>query len=75
MLYFDEAGYTGAELTNEKQPYFTLSSVSLEDEEIAQIKSDLDYDAWGKEFHFKYVQGSPGSNYAWKGILTSLAEW
>lgn len=53
MLYFDEAGYTGADLTNEKQPYFTLASVKLDDEEIAQIKSDIGYDEWGMEFHFK----------------------
>ena len=41
MLYFDESGYTGPELTNEEQPYFTLASVRLENEEIAQIKSDI----------------------------------
>lgn len=59
MLYFDEAGYTGADLANEKQPYFTLASVRLEDEEIAQIKADIGYDEWGKEFHFKSMYTNP----------------
>ena len=53
MLYFDESGYTGADLTNEHQPYFTLASLRLEDKEITQIKSDIDYKKWGKELHFK----------------------
>lgn len=59
MLYFDESGYTGADLTNEKQPYFTLASVRLEDEEIAQIKSDIGYEEWGKELHFKSMFTNP----------------
>ena len=53
MLYFDESGYTGADLTNEHQPYFTLASLRLDDKEITQIKSDIDYEKWGKELHFK----------------------
>ncbi len=28
-IYFDESGYTGADLTNEDQPYFALASVRL----------------------------------------------
>ena len=29
MLYFDEAGYTGPDLTNKEQPYFALASINL----------------------------------------------
>lgn len=29
MLYFDEAGYTGPDLTNNIQPYFALASINL----------------------------------------------
>ena len=31
MLYFDESGYTGPDLTNLEQPYFTLASIRLTD--------------------------------------------
>ena len=53
MLYFDESGYTGADLVNSKQPYFSLASIRITDEEIAQIKKDIGYCEWGKELHFK----------------------
>ena len=53
MLYFDEAGYTGPDLTNSKQPYFSLASIRMTDEEIARMKKDIDYPEWGKELHFK----------------------
>ena len=29
MLYFDESGYTGPDLTNVSQPYFALASVKI----------------------------------------------
>lgn len=41
MLYFDESGYTGPDLVNSKQPYFSLASIRMTDEEIAQIKRML----------------------------------
>ena len=53
MLYFDEAGYTGPDLTNSKQPYFSLASIRMTDEEIARMKKDIGYREWGKELHFK----------------------
>ena len=53
MLYFDESGYTGPDLVNSKQPYFSLASIRMTDEEIAQIKKDVSYCEWGKELHFK----------------------
>lgn len=59
MLYFDEAGYTGADLINGQQPYFTLASVLLERDEIAKIKCDIGYDDWGKELHFKSMYSNP----------------
>ena len=53
MLYFDESGYTGPDLTNSKQPYFSLASIRMTDEEIAQIKKEVGYCEWGRELHFK----------------------
>lgn len=53
MLYFDEAGYAGPDLTNSKQLYFSLASIRMTDEEIARMKKDIDYPEWGKELHFK----------------------
>ena len=41
MLYFDESGYTGPDLINSKQPYFSLASIRMTDEEIAQIKEEV----------------------------------
>lgn len=59
MLYFDESGYTGPDLTNSKQPYFTLVSIRMTDEEIARLKEDIDYNEWGKELHFKSMYTNP----------------
>ena len=53
MIYFDESGYTGPDLANSKQPYFTLVSIRMTDDEIARLKKDIRYDKWGKELHFK----------------------
>ena len=58
MLYFDESGYTGPDLVNSKQPYFSLASIRITDEEIAQIKKDIGYCEWGKELHFKSMYKS-----------------
>lgn len=43
MLYFDESGYTGSDLINPEQPYFTLASVRLTEDEIAVMKEDIGY--------------------------------
>ena len=41
MLYFDESGYTGPDLVNSKQPYFSLASIRITDEEIAARIGEL----------------------------------
>lgn len=51
-LYFDEAGYTGADLMNQDQPYFCLASVCFTDEELNKIKSDIGLDPSRNEIHF-----------------------
>ena len=58
MLYFDESGYTGPDLTNSNQPYFSLASIRITNEEIAQIKKDVGYSKWGKELHFRSMYKS-----------------
>ena len=58
MLYFDESGYTGPDLINSKQPYFSLASIRMTDEEIAQIKEEVGYCEWGRELHFKSMYKS-----------------
>ena len=58
MLYFDESGYTGPDLTNSKQPYFTLASVRLTDDEVASIKANIAYAEWGGELHFTDMYSS-----------------
>lgn len=66
MLYFDEAGFTGPNLNNKEQPFFTLASVCLTNEEENQIKADIGFDKWGNEIHFagmfKHPQGRPMLN-------------
>lgn len=59
MLYFDEAGYTGPDLTNTTQPYFTMASVCISDEEAEQIKADMEYAKWGAELHFANMYTNP----------------
>ena len=34
MIYFDEAGYTGRDLRNAAQPYFTMASIKMTDDEL-----------------------------------------
>lgn len=45
-IYFDEAGYTGSDLTNVPQPYFALASVRFTEEELATIRNDIGLDAY-----------------------------
>lgn len=59
MIYFDESGYTGPDLTNREQPYFTLASIRMTYDEIACIKNDIGYNVWRKELHFKKMYTSP----------------
>lgn len=72
MLYFDEAGYTGPDLTNSKQPYFSLASIRMTDEEIARMKKDIGYREWGKELHFKGMYKSYQGQKMLDKILTIL---
>ena len=60
-LYFDEAGYTGSDLTNEEQPYFCLASCLYKQKELQQIKSDFPLSGVNKELHFsKMVSSAKG---------------
>lgn len=52
MIYFDEAGYTGSDLTNSEQPYFALASIRMTDDDVIRMKKDIGYYEWGKELHF-----------------------
>ena len=52
-VYFDEAGNTGSNITNNDQPYFVLSSVCFSDAELEQIQADLAFD---RELHFKKIK-------------------
>ena len=67
-IYFDEAGYTGADLTNVSQPYFALASVRFTEEELATIRNDLGLDANTKEIHFKKLH----TNWGGRGLLDRL---
>ena len=59
MLYFDEAGYTGPDLTNQDHPYFTLASIRLTDNEVEKMKKDINYEGWGKELHISSMYTNP----------------
>lgn len=56
--YFDEAGFTGSDLSNADQPYFCLGSARFTDNEILQIKNDLSLQD-DTELHFKKLYKSP----------------
>ena len=68
MLYFDESGYTGSDLINPEQPYFTLASVRLTEDEVAVMKEEIGYVEWGKELHFKSMY----SNYQGRQMLEKI---
>lgn len=36
-IYIDESGYTGSDLYNLDQPYFTIASSLIDDDEAAEI--------------------------------------
>lgn len=59
MIYFDEAGYTGPDLRNAAQPYFTMASIKMTDDELEKIKKDINYEGWGKELHFSSMYPDP----------------
>ena len=67
-IYFDEAGYTGADLTNVAQPYFALASVRFTEEELAIIRNDIGLDANTKEIHFKNLH----TNWEGRDLLDKL---
>lgn len=59
MLYFDEAGYTGPNLTSVDQPIYTMGSVNFNNDELEEIRRDIGYDAYGMELHFKGMYKNP----------------
>lgn len=67
-IYFDEAGYTGADLTNEAQPYFALASVRFSDEELSIIRKDIGLKSAEKEIHFKNMH----TNWQGRELLEQL---
>ena len=72
MLYFDEAGYTGPDLTNQDHPYFTLASIRLTDDEVEKMKKDINYEGWGKEFHFSSMYTNPKGRLMLEQVFLSV---
>lgn len=70
MLYFDEAGYTGPDLTNPDNPYFTLASIRLTDDEAEKMKEDINYEGWGKELHFSSMYTNPEGRLMLEQVFT-----
>lgn len=68
ILYFDESGFTGADLLCPQQPYFCLASVLFTDDELDIIKKDIGADKYGKELHFKNLH----TNWEGREILKKL---
>ena len=65
-VYFDEAGNTGSNITNNKQPYFVLSSVNFTDEELVQLQEDV---AFNDELHFVKIKSRWDGRAAIKRLL------
>lgn len=68
-IYFDEAGYTGSDLTNEDQPFFVVGSACFTDDELNRIKSDLGISD-DTELHFKKLYGSRAGRVQIMSILS-----
>lgn len=69
IYYFDEAGFTGSDLSNVDQPYFCLGSAKFTDDEILHIKNDLSVKD-DEELHFKKLYKSSNGQ---KRILALLS--
>lgn len=54
-IFFDESGFTGTDLTNRAQPFFTIASSTVPDEQAAQILADSFPGYGGAEFKFTNV--------------------
>lgn len=70
FIYFDEAGYTGADLLNREQPYFCLASACYTDDELNKIKSDIGHVTTNAELHFKKLHKSEKGRNLLKKIFT-----
>lgn len=70
MLYFDEAGYTGPNLSSVDQPIYTMGSVNFNSDELDLIRRDIGYDAYGKELHFKSMYTNPQGREMLKNVFT-----
>jgi hypothetical protein len=54
-IFFDESGYTGTDLVNRDQPFFTIASSLVGDEEAAEILAESFPGYGGAEFKFTNV--------------------
>ena len=71
-VYFDESGYTGTDLLNPDQPYFTVASADLDDHEARTILYQSFPDYKGKEFKSARMYHRPKSRARPRGVLPAI---
>jgi hypothetical protein len=59
-VYFDESGYTGGDLLEKAQPYFTYSALRISNKKLQEIKEFIykNYKVQGEEIKGKYLVNS-----------------
>lgn len=62
----DESGNTGSNICDKNQRYFILSAVSFSDDELNQLKTDINYP---QELHFVKMKDSVAGRLAIKNLL------
>ena len=73
-VYFDESGYTGTDLLNPDQPYFTVASADLDDHEARTILYQSFPDYKGKEFKSARMYHRPKSRARLVAFSQQLAQ-
>lgn len=66
-IYIDEAGNTGSNICDENQKYFVLSAVSFSDDELEQLRLDINC---SKELHFSEMKNSIAGRQVIKKLLS-----
>lgn len=72
VLYCDESGYTGTDLASEAQPFLVISSLLLNDDEVAQLASPLRSATQAEELKYSNLVKRAKSRSALLGFARDL---
>ena len=73
-IYFDESGYTGSDLLNPDQPFFSVASVDVKEHEARSILQTSFPEYQGKEFKFTRLFRRPRHRLALVAFSEQLSQ-